>query len=187
MAIGAGGYIDGGYYPYGYNGGYAVDPMYMGNGFYEDIAGLPAELINNGNWFWTWTILMSYIGSGSWLLGYVLFLPASTIMQIYNIVATLYGFFIMLFENPKRLSFQEWVFYPLRRQFVQWLCQLLGSVLILFPIVSAFGMPVLGALAINDYLDYQGWNQVGYTLSLPFMGYNDGYQIMAANTYNPNW
>lgn len=50
--------------------------MMMGNHVYGDIAGLPAELINNGNWFATWFILMSYIGSGSWLLGFVLFIPA---------------------------------------------------------------------------------------------------------------
>lgn len=62
------------------------------------------------------------------------------------------------------------MFYPARRQVVGILIAFIAYVVILIPGVSAFGMPVLGAWAINDYLDYQGWNQVGYTLSLPFMG-----------------
>lgn len=152
---------------------------------YYDVAGIPSELINNGNWFWTWTIMMIYIASGGWLVGYVLFIPASIIMGIYNAVVSIYAFFIMLFENPNRLNFQEWVSYPFRRQVVQALCILFADIVILIPGVSAFAMPALGALAISDFLDYQGWAQVGATLSIPFSGTEAyGYTVQPAG-YTP--
>lgn len=36
------------------------------------------------------------------------------------------------------------------------------------PGLSAFTMPFLGVWAVNDFLDYQGWEQLGDTLSIPF-------------------
>ena len=43
-----------------------------------------------------------------------------------------------------------------------------ANIMILIPGVSAFMMPLLGTWALNDYLDYQGWDQVGFTLGIPF-------------------
>ena len=43
--------------------------------------GLPPELDNKENWFWTWIIGLSYlIGSGGWLLGYIAFIPLAIVL-----------------------------------------------------------------------------------------------------------
>lgn len=124
---------------------------------------------NNEEWGWAWYIALTYIVSGGgWVLGYVIYFPLTLIWQFNELVETIYATNIMLFEEPNRLTFEDWLAYPFRRYWMQKLIIFLGYQLLFFPGVSAIGLPLLGAWAINDWLDYEGWDSMWYTLSIPF-------------------
>lgn len=134
---------------------------------------LPIELINNSFWQWAWFILFTFVTSGAgWFLGYVIYLPMTMLMSIYNFAVVIYSTGLLLFETPQRLSAQEWLFYPVRRWLIEGFIISSGFFWLAIPGVSIIVMPLLGLWYANDFLDYQGFDQLGRTLGIPFNGYN---------------
>ena len=69
----------------------------------------------------------------------------------------IYSAQLMLFEKPQRLNVEEWLTYPVRRFLVEVFISFLGMISMPIPGLSAFTMPVLGVWAVQDFIDYQGW------------------------------
>ena len=59
--------------------------------------------------------------------------------------------------------------YPVRRLVVENLIILDAFTFAIIPGLSSLMLPVLGVFAINDFLDYKGWEQVGNTLMIPIL------------------
>lgn len=77
------------------------------------------------------------------------------------------------------------MFYPFRRWFVQAIFYWIGYFMVWLPGISAFGMPLLGIAAIADFLDWQGWEQMGFTLSIPFSGVDPYAHEIHYGAYTP--
>ena len=82
-----------------------------------------------------------------------------------------YAVWIMLFGdyNRRYLAFVDWAAFVLRRFFVQGIIEMLSLFIMAIPGVGLFIMPLMGLWSVHNYLDYQNWNQVWWTLGLPFM------------------
>lgn len=93
-------------------------------------------------------------------------------MSIYNLAVVIYSTGLLLFETPQRLSAQEWLFYPLRRWLIENFIITIGLIVLSVPGLSLIFMPLLGLWYAIDFLDYQGFDQLGKTLGIPFNGYN---------------
>jgi hypothetical protein len=106
------------------------------------------------------------VSGGGWLIGYTIYIPFTTTNSLYQTGAMIYALHVMLFQN--RLTVDDWLKYPLRRWGIQLLITCIGYLVMFIPGLSAFIMPFLGVWAVNDFLDYQGWDQLGDTLSIPF-------------------
>ena len=106
----------------------------------------------------------------AWFLGYLIYIPFTILIGVYNFAVSLYSTGILIFENPQRLQFQEWLFYPIRRMIVQGFIMGFGLIWLSIPGASAFALPCLGLWMLLDFTDYQGFDQVGMTLGIPFYG-----------------
>ena len=71
---------------------------------------------------------------------------------------SIYAFGIMIFENPQRLQFDEWLLYPIRRQMVESIIVTMGLFWLLVPFLNIFVLPLLGLWYVHDFLDYSGWD-----------------------------
>lgn len=113
---------------------------------------------------------MTYmVSGGGWVLGYGIFIPWGILMTGYNVIVTFYSFTMVLFNN---LNFELYFRYPFRRLIVQQFYITVGLILLIFPGISALTMPFLGLFAINDFLDYPGWNNLSSTLGIPFNSFS---------------
>lgn len=80
-------------------------------------------------------------------------------------IMLIYGTVLFLIDE---LLLNDFLNFPFRRFCVQSILITIGYVMLLVPGVSLISMPLLGILAIWDFLDYQSWEYVELTLSIPF-------------------
>ena len=126
----------------------------------------PKQLLNDENWGWTWTILLTYvISGGGWILGYLIFIPLTYAIWVYMFIMLIYATILFLLEE---LLLNDFLNFPFRRFWVQTIIMMAGYILLMIPGVSLISLPLLGVLAIWDFLDYQSWEYVELTLSIPF-------------------
>ena len=124
---------------------------------------------NDDKWLWAWFILFTYLASGAgWLLGYIVYWPLTTLHSLLILGYVWYSLYVLLIDDEIQLTFDDFLWYPVRRWMVQNIIIIFGYFIMPIFGLSAFGMPTLGVWALNDFVDYQGWDQLGETLFLPF-------------------
>ena len=114
-------------------------------------------------------MLVTYTLSGFfWILGYIYFLPVTLVILAILGWDLTYITWLMLFQDPAPLTWDQWVNYPLRKVGVQSSLAMLGSLTLLLPFASAIIMPILGYLAVWDIMDYVDQGKVHENLMMPF-------------------
>ena len=92
----------------------------------------------------------------------------------------------MLFGDyyGRYISFNDWMAFTVRRHIVTGVIELLSLVVLAIPGVSFVVMPMLGLLQVWNMLDFQNFQQVWWTLGLPFMYYQQyDYDLLMQYQY----
>lgn len=118
---------------------------------------------------WTWQNFVTYLTSGAgWIGGFAIFIPMSLIFQTLHGWILLYSTILLIFDSES-VTLGQWFWVPLRKYMLQSFIMLLGYLNLLLPVVCTFSMPLLGALAVWDYLDYGSIGYVWKALLYPLL------------------
>ena len=101
-------------------------------------------------------------------------------------ISSLRAFWVMLFGDyyGRYLSFNDWIVFTVRRTVVQQLTNVVSYFVMSIPGVSFILMPCLGLWSVWNLVDFQNWQQVWWTLGLPFMYYKQyDYDLLMQYQY----
>lgn len=120
------------------------------------------------------------------VLGWPLFAANMVLYTLMMAPADTRALWLLLFGDyyGRYLSFNDWIMFSIRRHTVERAIEFVSLFVMAIPGVGLVLMPLMGLLQVWNLVDFQNWQQVWWTLGLPFMYYQQyDYDLLMQYQY----